>query len=248
MWWWMRGSFQKVKYQMEISFPMDIDFYIASILGFLPSFGILYTVWGKLEGYFNEKSLFFSYFIGWIMGIIIAVFFLIIKSSVYNTLDLSILSLLFFAIFTEMFKFIYLNMPSKRDNRELPYYGFSLGLGIGAIWSVAIIYQYFRAVTLTGGEYLLASVYFLLFSLSLSSIHASTGTWLGEGILKRNAEASLMRAFLLQMLFNLTLLPLLWGFPPLWYLGGIIIAIPVLYYKVYKGYLLKVKSRRRVHT
>ncbi len=226
---------------------MDIDFYIASIVGFLPSFAIFYVVWGKLEGYFNEKKLFFNYFIGWIMGIIIAVFFLILKSSVYKALDLSILSLIFFAIFTEMFKFIYLNLPSKRRDKELPYHGFSLGLGIGAIWSVAIIYQYFRSVSMTSQEEFLASIYFIIFSLALSSIHASSGTWIGDGIINGNAEGALLKSFLLQIVFNFTLLPLIWGFQPLYYLGGIFIAAPVLYYKVYKGYLLKVKGKRRVN-
>lgn len=224
---------------------MDVDFYIASLIGFLPSFGILYFIWGKMEGYFNEKALFFNYFIGWLMGIVIAVFFLLIKSSVFNLLDLSIISLIFFAIFTEMFKFIYLNMPSKRELKEIPYHGFSLGLGIGAIWSVALIYQYFISAPLSQKDYILASLCFLLFSLSLSSIHASTGTWIGEGIIRKNSEASLLKAFLAQILFNLTLLPIVWGFSPLWYLGGIFISLPLLYYKVYRGYLLKVKGKRR---
>jgi len=225
---------------------MDVNFYIASIIGFLPSFLVFYLTWGKIEGYFDEKSLFKSYFIGWLMGIPIAVFFLILKSSVYTALDLSILSLIFFAIFTEMFKFIYLNMPSKRKSREVPFSGFALGLGIGAIWSVAIIYQYYMNTPLTQSSYLLASLYFLVFSFSLSAIHAVTGTWLGMGLLEGNTERYMLRAFLMQMIFNLTLLPLIWGFPPPWYLGGVVLATPLLYYKVYKGYMLRLKMKKNL--
>ncbi len=142
---------------------MDLNFYVATILGFVPSFGIFYFVWGKLEGLFNEKKMFWNYFIGWIFGIIIAIFFLILKYSIYSYLDLSLIFIIIFAVFTESFKYIYLNLPKKRGDYEQPYYGFALGLGISAIWSVSIIYQYLIYTTPEQVEYVLIIISFFLF-------------------------------------------------------------------------------------
>jgi hypothetical protein len=219
---------------------MDLNFYVATIIGFVPSFGILYFAWGKLEGLFNEKKMFWNYFIGWLFGIIIAIFFLILKYSLYSYLDLSILFVIIFAIFTESFKFIFLNLPKKRGDYEQPYYGFALGLGISAIWSVSIIYQYLIYTTLDQLNYGITIISFLLLSIALSAIHASSGAILGYGIYRKEGLNSLMQAIGLQILFNFTLLPLIWGMHPIYYFIGIFIAIPYLYFKVYKGVLINV--------
>ena len=217
---------------------MDWDFFVSSVVGFVPSFGILYFAWGKLEGLFNERKLFFNYFVGWIVGIIISVFFLIILVSTRAYLDLSIFSVILFAIFTEMFKYIYLNTPKNRKKYQLPYYGFALGLGIGAIWCVSLMYYYLRNVNLDSLGYLLVVIYFLIFSTSLSSIHACTGAFLGYGIYKKYPEKYLLISLGYMSIFNLTLLPFMWGMYPLFYIFGIIISIPLLYLKIYKGILI----------
>ncbi|ADD07824.1 hypothetical protein [Candidatus Aciduliprofundum boonei] len=218
----------------------DIPFYIATIVGFVPSFALLYIYWGKLEGLFHEKKMFWNYFIGWIMGVIIAIFFLISKYSVGGYLDLSIIFVIFFALFTESFKFIYLNFPKKRGNYELPYFGFALGLGISAIWAVAIVYQYLKYEQLNEINYVIAIVSLFLFSMGLSAIHASTGAIIGYGIYKGEKERFLLKAFALQIIFNFTLLPLIWNLYPLYYFFGIFIGMPYLYSKVYKGVLINV--------
>ncbi len=216
---------------------MDWNFYMASIIGFVPSFGILYFTWGHLEGLFSEKKLFFNYFIGWIAGIVVSLFFLIGVVSVRDYLDLSVLYLLFFGFFTELLKYIYLNTPNKRRDYALPYYGFAFGLGISAIWMVSLSYYYFRDPMDTL-EYVVAFASFIIMSLALSSIHASTGALLGYGIYKNFWEKYLLQSLGLQMLFNLTLLPYVWNFPSFYYFIGVFIGFPVLYYKVYKGVLI----------
>ncbi len=217
---------------------MDWDFFVSSVVGFVPSFGILYFAWGKLEGLFNEKKLFFNYFIGWVIGIIISVFFLILIISVGDYIDLSIFSVILFAIFTEMFKYIYLNTPKNRGKYQLPYYGFALGLGIGAIWCVSLMYYYLRNVNMSPVDYSLIIIYFIVFSTGLSSIHASTGAFLGYGIYKKEPEKYILLSLGYMAIFNLTLLPFIWAMYPLYYISGIIISIPLLYYKIYKGVLI----------
>ena len=219
---------------------MDMNFYVATIIGFVPSFAILYFAWGKLEGLFNEKKMFWNYFIGWLFGIVIAIFFLILKYSLYSYLDLSLLFILIFAVFTESFKFIFLNLPKKRGDYEQPYYGFALGLGISAIWSVSIIYQYLIYTSLDQLNFAVTIISFFLFSIALSSIHASTGAVLGYGIYKKEGFNGLLHAIGLQIIFNSTLLPLIWGMHPVYYFLGIFVAVPYLYFKVYKGVLLNV--------
>ena len=221
---------------------MDWNFYAAVFVGFIPPFALLYWIWGKLEGLFNEKKLFFNYFIGWIMGIIIAVFFLILKVSIARYIDLSILGMLFFGIFTEMFKLVYLNFPSKRRDKELPYQGFALGLGIGSIWIVALSYQYFVNHILTTSDFIFASISLVILSIGLSSSHAVGGIWIARGIREDNWQSGVLKASMLQIIFNMTLLPFVWNMHYLYYFWGTFISFPVLYYKVYKGYLLNISK------
>ena len=216
---------------------MDWNFFVASVIGFVPSFIVLYFVWGRYEGLFDEKYLFFNYFVGWIIGLMIGVFFLIIMASVWYLLDLSIISMIFFALFTEMFKYIYLNRPKYRGNYRLTFYGLSLGLGIGAIWLVSMVYFYIQNYPQNIVDYAVALVSFSLLAVALSAIHGATGAMIGYGIYKKKQEKYLLQSFGYQILFNFTLLPFIWLFPPYYYFLGIIIAIPVLYYKVYKGIL-----------
>ncbi len=216
---------------------MDWNFYVSAIVGFVPSFGILYASWGKLEGLFSEKKLFFNYFIGWIVGIPIAIFFLIGMVSVRAYLDLSIFFIILFAIFTEMAKYIYLNTPKKKDDYALPYYGFAFGLGISAIWSVSLTYYYLR-IPMDNANYAGASLSFLLLALAMASVHASTGSMLGFGIYKKFWEKYLLHSFGYAILFNFSLLPFIWGMPYFLYFWGLLVGIPILYYKVYKRILI----------
>ncbi len=218
----------------------DVPFLVATIVGFVPSFGILYFAWGKLEGLFNEKQMFWNYFLGWIMGVFIAVFFLILKYSVGAYLDLSLMFLVFFAIFTESLKYIYLNIPKKRKNYQLPYQGFALGLGISALWAVAVIYQYLRYANLNDAQYIIGIISFFLFSTGIAAIHASTGAMMGYGIFNREGERFLLKSMGIMIIFNLTLLPLVWEMNPVYYIFGFSIGIPHLYFKVYKGVLVNV--------
>ncbi len=222
---------------------MDLNFYVSSIIGFVPSFAILYASWGNLEGLFSEKKLFFNYFIGWIIGIIIALFFLISMVAVRQYLDLSIIFVVIFAIFTEMAKYIYLNAPKKREDYALPYYGFSFGLGIAAIWSVSLTYFYLR-MPMSSTDYLIASISFFFLSIGMAALHASTGSMLGYGIFKKDWEKYLLESFGFAILFNITLLPYIWGMPYYLYVFGVIISIPVMYYKIYKGILLYTIPKR----
>jgi len=226
---------------------MDMAFYLAVLIGFTPSFGILYLVWGKFEGNFNERRLFWNYFIGWFMGILIAIFFLLLKYSTGPYLDMSILFVIFFAIFTVLVKFIYLNFPKKLKDYQLPYNGFALGLGIAALWSVAISYQFLSYYAMSGGETAVTAISFLLLSIGIAGVQASSGAMLGFGIYRKYGFLSIYEPILYEIVFNLTLLPLVWNMYPLYYFFGIFIAIPLLYYKVYKGILPKaiIEVRRK---
>ncbi len=218
---------------------MDENFFIASLIGFIPSFGILYFVWGKLEGAFGEKSLFKNYISGWISGLFIAIFFLILKASSMEYLDLSLFSILLFALFTEMFKYMYLMHFARRIKRELSYYGFALGLGIGAIWLVAMMYQYITYIGDASVPSWLVDICFLGFSLSLSAIHASSGALIGYGIYKKDPEKYLLMAMGIQAIFNLSLLPFFWNLPAYFYIVSLPYSLVILHQKIYKGVLIK---------
>ncbi len=216
---------------------MDLNFYLAAMVGFVPSFGILYFAWGKLEGLFSEKKLFFNYFIGWIIGIVLSVIFLMSMVSVWQYFDLSVLFVIFFSMFMELVMYVFLNRRKVRGDYSLTYYGFALGLGFAAIWNVSLTYYYLR-MPMSTYDYALATISFILLSLGMAAMNASTGALMGYGIYKNEWEKYLLMSFGLQIVFNLTLLPYIWNLPVYTYFFGVFISIPVLYYKVYKGVLL----------
>ena len=164
---------------------MDMPFYLSVLIGFVPSFAILYIVWGKFEGVFNEKRLFWNYFVGWILGILIAIFFLMIKYSVSPYLDMSILFVVFFAIFTVLVKFIYLNFPKKLKDYQLPYNGFALGLGIAALWGLAMSYQILAYSELSNSQLILYFTSLLIMSTALAPFNPHREPCLGTEFTKR---------------------------------------------------------------
>ena len=116
------------------------------------------------------------------------------------------LALAAFFVFEESFKMVWLNRKSYRGRFDTTFYGVSVGAGVAATLAVANLLGAFPNLY----EPDILAV-FLLFSISLSLIHADTGVFIGFGasrgetlwpLLKalalRGAHGALLLAFLLQ--------------------------------------------------
>lgn len=212
---------------------MDIIFQISAIIGIAPAFVLLYFVWDKFENFFDEKLFFFNLVMGLIIGTFIAAIFLLISYSSSKYIDLSFIFLVTFAFFTELFKFIFLNRKRAQRTYIVTFNGLTFGLGIGAIWAVALTYYYSRIFF---NVYI--AFYFVIMSFAFSLIHSSTGSIIGYGIYTNRRMKYLFNAILIMIVFNLSLIPYIWGFPPYYSLISLIIALPVFYYMIYNGILL----------
>jgi hypothetical protein len=212
---------------------MDVIFEISSMIGIAPAFILLYIIWGKFENFFDERLLFFNLVIGLIIGTAIAAIFLLISYSSAKYIDLSLIFIVTFAFFTELFKFIFLNRKKAQRTYIVTFNGMTFGLGIGAIWAVALTYYYSRMYF-----NIYIAFYFILLSFAFSLIHSSTGSIIGYGIYINKRMRYLFNAILIMVLFNFTLLPYIWGFPPYYSVISLIIAIVVFYYLIYNRILI----------
>lgn len=226
---------------------MDIIFQISAMIGIAPAFILLYVIWDKFENLFDERVLFFNLITGLIIGTAIAAIFLLISYSSSKYIDLSLIFIITFAFFTELIKFIFLNRKKAQKTYTVTFNGMTFGLGIGAIWTVALTYYYSRTFF-----NIYIAFYFVLLSFAFSLIHSSTGSIIGYGIYINRRMRYLFNAILIMILFNFTLLPYIWGFPPYYSVISLIIAVLVFYYLIYNGILidtlpqeLKRKLRKR---
>ncbi len=203
---------------------MYISFEVSALISAVPAFILLYLFWDRFEDLFNDRTFVLYIVFGFIVGGIASLFFLILDYSSYSYLDLSIIFLTIFAFFTELMKFIIFNRKKLRDNYELPFHSYGFGLGFGAVFSLSLLYYYLNYNSLRIEDYL----YILIFSFIVIIMHSSTSSLIGYGIFKR--EGMLLRAILLQIAFDLSLLPYVWGFSPFFWIFGIVIAIPLFLY------------------
>ncbi len=203
---------------------MYISFELSVLFSAIPSFILLYLFWERFEDLFNERTFIIYIVTGFIVGAFASVFFLILDYSSYNYLDLSIIFVTIFAFFTELMKFIIFNRKKLRNNYELTFYSYGFGLGFGAVFSLSLLYYYLNYNSVQILDYL----YILIFSFIVVIMHSSTSSMIGYGIFRK--EGLLLRAILLQLAFNLTLLPYVWGFSPFFWIFGIVISIPLFLY------------------
>ncbi|MEM4057868.1 MAG: hypothetical protein QXO58_06090 [Thermoplasmata archaeon] len=212
---------------------MDIIFQISAIIGIAPAFVLLYFIWNKFENFFDEKLLFFNLVMGLIIGTFVAAVFLLISYSSSKYIDLSIIFIITFAFFSELIKFLFLNRKRTSRTYIVTFNGMTFGLGIGAIWAVALTYYYSRIFF-----DIYIAFYFVIMSFAFSLIHSSTGAMIGYGIYVNRRMKYLFNAILIIILFNFTLLPYIWGFPPYYSVISLIIAVPIFYYLIYNRILI----------
>lgn len=182
------------------------DFLVALLLGIGPA---LVLLWASLRRFdrpfvdhtlFDDRRVFGALAVGMVFGVASSV----INFSIFVA-DFagSVLLLAGIILFEELFKLIYLNRRGYRERFDTTFYGIPLGVGIASTSVVA-------TVTWAIGADLYSPIVFglvVLFSISLTLVHADTGGVVGFGASRGDLWRSFARALLIRYAHIVFLVP-----------------------------------------
>ncbi len=190
----------------------QLDFSTALLLGLGPALGVLYWSIRRFDipftqyRLFDDRRLFGGFAIGMIFGAVAA----FVEVNPPGGIGGTILAVVAFFVFEESFKMVWLNRKAYSGRFDTTFYGVSVGVGTAATLAVANVLE--NAATAGFSIFVPESfLLLLLFSVSLSVIHADTGAIIGFGasrgemlwpfikaVLVRLAQGAALFAFLLQ--------------------------------------------------
>lgn len=163
-------------------------------LGIIPALILLYIGLKGYEGHYKDKTIFLTFIIGIVLGVIAAVVRLWI-----NPPPLLIIYVILFAFFEQLFKTIVLNIRRLQRKKETTIYGLSLGLGFGSSFTPFLII----AGSISGQSDLTFLSLVTLGSLGFILFHAASGAYIGFGIYSGKMTRYLLIAVIAQLPFNL---------------------------------------------
>ncbi len=164
---------------------VDYRVVMAGILGIGPALALLFHAMRKYDVPFVEAPLFDSgrlfmlFAVGMVFGGI-ATFMTFATVGPGATFLVLLGLLLVIALFEELFKFVVLNMKQFQLKYETTFYGLSLGLGISAVFMLMTSYPLIPR-DFDGLEKYVAVALLALYSIGISTLHASTGSYIGYG-------------------------------------------------------------------
>ena len=172
---------------------MEIAIQGLLFLGIIPALILLYF---GLKGYdelYKEKTVFLTFVLGIVFGVISAVVRWYSSPAVFL-----IIYIVLFAFFEQLIKTIVLNLKRLQAKKETVIYGLSLGLGFGSSFTLfLVILGYEKSSDLSFVSLLtVGSLGFILFN-------AATSAYIGYGIYVKKLMKYLLIAILLQIPFNL---------------------------------------------
>ena len=162
-------------------------------LGIIPALILLYISLKGYEGLYKDKSIFLTFVIGIILGVVAAFI-----RAYLNPPALLVVYLVLFAFFEQLIKTVVLNIGRLHRKKETVIYGLSLGLGFGSSFTPLLIIAGSQIQSDISFISLIAfgSIGFILF-------HAATGAYIGYGIYSGKLIKHLLIAILLQLPFNI---------------------------------------------
>ena len=184
---------------------MDVPVQAVLFLGIIPALILLFIVLKGYEGHYKDKTIFLTFIIGIIFGVIAAVVrllinppYLIITPNILIISGYTILFVILFAFFEQLLKTIVLNMRRLQLKKETTIYGLSLGLGFGSSFTPFLVIS----GSITGQSNLSFLGLVTFGSLGFILFHAASGAYIGYGIFAGKMTKYLFIAILLQVPFN----------------------------------------------
>jgi len=172
---------------------MDAPVQAVLFLGIIPALIFLYIALKGYDGYYKDKTIFLTFVLGIILGIIAVTVRILI-----NPLPLLIIYIILFAFFEQLIKTIFLNLGRFHYKKETTIYGLSLGLGFGSSFTPFLII----AGSISGQSSLSFLSLVTLGSLGFILFHAASGAYIGFGIYSGKMTRYLLIAIMLQLPFN----------------------------------------------
>lgn len=172
---------------------MELPTQAILFLGIIPALFFLYIALKGYEGYYKDKTIFLTFIIGIVLGILAAIIRLLI-----NPLPLMIVYVILFAFLEQLFKTIVLNIGRLQFKKETAIYGLTLGLGFGSSFTPFLVI----AGSLSGQSSSTFLMLVALGSLGFILFHAASGILIGYGIFAGKMTKYLFFAILLQIPFN----------------------------------------------
>ncbi len=215
---------------------MNYDMYIAAAMGMGVALALMYwtlkdyTYPAVEKPFFDDRRVFGLLAVGMVLGVLIYAF------QQYFPLEEVIFALLF-AVIYEVVKLLVLNL--KRFSRKLdtPFYGLTIGLGMGGTVAIGYIWGSLTGLRLgdiapTAVDY----VVFMVWAAQLCLLNGSTGVIVGVGVTKGQPFGFLANAILVHLAFNLVMIGFFTG--PASILGYICLIVATLiaaysYYRVH---------------
>lgn len=163
-----------------------------AFLGIIPALFLIYISLRGYDQYLKEKTIFFTFLVGIIIGFIAA---LVEKF----TVGVGILFVLLFPLFEQLLKTIVLNLRRFHMKPQTIGYGLCLGLGFGSMYMVFSM-MYPQILTEQNTTWTLTSTALLfLGSIGILLLHGTTGLIIGFGV----STGKLIRFFSYAILLHL---------------------------------------------
>ncbi len=190
---------------------------VASVLTLLPAMGILFWILHRYEGYFEQNRLFFALTLGIFSGLLLRfleVYMFQFESQFTVAATGLFFSFLYTAVGYSLLEALanqaVLGFRKFRTRKDTPYYGASLGVGFGAMWSLQVVTVLIQPVTEPalvlsglGAAKLLEGI---LLGAGLVLAHAGAAIWVGQG----SGEGKLWRGTMVGALWLVPALGIYW--------------------------------------
>jgi hypothetical protein len=236
---------------------VDYRIVIAGVLGIGPALAFLFHAMRRYDVPFVDKPLFdtsklFMLFAGGMIFGGISTFMSFITIPPKPDFLILLLLLIGLALFEELFKFMVVNMKQFQLKFETTFYGLSLGLGISSVFMLMTSFVLIPSEFDNAAAYVAVALT-AVYSISICSLHASTGAYIGYGSATGYVWNYFFQAMIARVAFAVLIVPFILGeAPPLPAISMLIASVfsILLYVHVY-GRILpetlpdKEKKRKR---
>jgi len=215
------------------------------MIGFVPALAFLFIMLYKYEGCFDDRKLFITFAVGVFLGMIAASFEMLKFFDINSQyLDFCVLSIIGIAFFHEALKTMVLNMKRFQGKFDTAFYGGSLGLGFGAMYSFIVVARMFNL-----GDYT-STFLGILVVVGIILLQGSLGALIGYGCSTKKPIKYFGYATLIHLLLNVAIFATYCGMLYLFFVAftiiyGIMWFYFVIVYILPKALPEKMKRKKR---
>lgn len=213
-----------------------------------------YTYPAVEEPFFSDPTLFMLFTVGLVEGTIFFVVYTYLLPY-YNADGMGLIVAVLFGVIMELAKLVTMNLKRFNGKSDSIFYGFSLGLGMGAAFAFGLVYY----LSAGGGLDVASWVIIMIMVVQAIFLHAGTGTIIGEGVARYRGFEFVMQALLVGVLCQMLMVPTFtmdWTSDTFWiaYIAmglSLLVAVYNFYRMVYKKLpkivddVLKMEGKKR---